>query len=135
MDKFWCVICSVLNPIVGNVSMVSRDLTNLYNIVVFPAASRPKNTIRAILLSLIQDRLPPMINEAQTSIHYLDNKCSDKPTHMPRDHPFKKSVYFPRFLILTPLPSAVFYYYPSANLANFLPLPPKECRRLKWMVP
>merc|ERR1719491_1916048 len=34
-----------------------------------------------------------------------------------------------------PPPSAVFYYYPSANLANFRPLPPKKCRRLKWMVP
>ena len=36
-----------------------------------------------------------------------------------RDHPFKTSANFSRFLTPTPLPSAVFYYYPSANLANF----------------
>ena len=30
---------------------------------------------------------------------------------------------FSRFLTPTPLPLAVFYYYPSANLANFWPLP------------
>ena len=41
-----------------------------------------------------------------------------------RDHPYKKSANFSRFLTPTPLPSAVFYYYPSANLANFWPLPP-----------
>ena len=39
---------------------------------------------------------------------------------------------FPNFW---PLPSAVFLYYPSANMANFLPFPPKTCWRLKWMVP
>ena len=51
------------------------------------------------------------------------------------DHPFKKLANFSQFLTPTPLPSAVFYYYPSANLANFWPLPPRKCRRLKWMVP
>ena len=35
------------------------------------------------------------------------------------DHPFKTSANFSRFLTPTPLPSAIFYYYPSANLANF----------------
>ena len=40
------------------------------------------------------------------------------------DHPFKTSANFSQFLTPTPLPSAVFYYYPSANLANFWPLPP-----------
>ena len=41
------------------------------------------------------------------------------------------------FMIFDPYPppSTVFYYYPSANLANLRPLPPKKCRRLKWMVP
>ena len=34
-----------------------------------------------------------------------------------------------------PPASAVFYYYPSAKLTNFRPLPPTNCRRLKWMVP
>ena len=43
-----------------------------------------------------------------------------------RHNPFKMSANFSRFFILTPLPSAVFYYYPSANLANFWPLPPKK---------
>ena len=52
-----------------------------------------------------------------------------------RDHPFKTSANFSRFLTPTPLPSAVLYYYLSANLVNFWPLPPKTCRRLKWMVP
>ena len=36
----------------------------------------------------------------------------------PRDHPFKTSANFSRFLTPTSLPSAVFYYYPSANLAK-----------------
>ena len=27
------------------------------------------------------------------------------------------------------------YPLPSANLANFLPLPPKERQNLKWLVP
>ena len=36
-----------------------------------------------------------------------------------RDHPFKTSAKFSQFLTPTPLPSAVFYYYLSANLANF----------------
>ena len=36
-----------------------------------------------------------------------------------RDHPFKTSANFHKFLTPTPLPSAVFQYYPSANLANF----------------
>ena len=40
-----------------------------------------------------------------------------------------------QFLTPTPTPSAVFYYYPLANLANFLPFPPKKCWLLKWMVP
>ena len=35
------------------------------------------------------------------------------------DHAFKTSANFSRFLTPTPLPSAVFYYYLSANLANF----------------
>ena len=36
------------------------------------------------------------------------------------DHPFKTSANFSRFLTPTPLPSAVFYYYPSANFCQFL---------------
>ena len=48
----------------------------------------------------------------------------------PRDHPFKTSPNFSRFLIPTSLLSAVFFYYPSANLANLW-----NSRRLKWMVP
>ena len=51
------------------------------------------------------------------------------------DHPSKTSANVSRFFTTTPLPSAVFYYYPSANLANFCPSSPKKCRRLKWMVP
>ena len=51
------------------------------------------------------------------------------------DHPVKTSANFSQFLTPTPLPSAVFYYYPSANLANFYPPPTKKCPRLKWMVP
>ena len=51
------------------------------------------------------------------------------------DYPFETSAIFLRFLIPTPLPSAVFCYYPSANLTNFWPLLPKKCRRRKWMVP
>ena len=49
-----------------------------------------------------------------------------------RDHSFKTSVNFLQFL--TPIPSVVFYYYLSANLANSWPLPAKKCRRLKWMM-
>ena len=53
-----------------------------------------------------------------------------------RDHPFKTSANFSRFLTPPPLPSAVFYYYPSAQIWQiFDPSPPKQCRRLKWMVP
>ena len=36
-----------------------------------------------------------------------------------RSHPFKASANFSQFLTPTPLPSAVFYYYPSENLTNF----------------
>ena len=54
--------------------------------------------------------------------------------HVLRDHPFKTSENFSRFL--TPLPSTVFYYYSSVNMANFWPLPPKKCRRLNgWSLP
>ena len=49
-----------------------------------------------------------------------------------RDHSFKTSVIFLQFL--TPIPSVVFYYYLSANLANSWPLPAKKCRHLKWMM-
>ena len=38
--------------------------------------------------------------------------------------PFKTLAFFSRFLTPNPLP-----------LANYWPLPPKKCRRLKWMVP
>ena len=53
------------------------------------------------------------------------------------DPPFKMSANFHNFAPARPPPplSAVFYYYPSANLTNFLSLPPKKCWRLKWMVP
>ena len=36
-----------------------------------------------------------------------------------RIHPFKTSANFHKFLTPTSLPSAVFWHYPSANLANF----------------
>ena len=39
-----------------------------------------------------------------------------------RDHPFKMPENFHNFWPL-PSPSAVFYYHPLANLANFRPLP------------
>ena len=42
-------------------------------------------------------------------------------------HPFKTLAIFQYFLPY-PLPSAVFYCYPSAPL-------PTNCRRIKWMVP
>ena len=45
---------------------------------------------------------------------------------------------FLRFLTLTPLrrpTSAVFYYYPWANLDNFWPPSPPKKYWLKWMVP
>ena len=47
-----------------------------------------------------------------------------------RDHPFKMSANFSRFLTPTLLLSADFYYYLSANLANFWPLHPKNCRHM-----
>ena len=66
--------------------------------------------------------------------HFADQLSSKYPYKL-RDHPFKMSANYSWFLTPTPLLSAVFYYYPSANLAIFWPLPPKKCRRLKWMVP
>ena len=42
---------------------------------------------------------------------------------------------FHNFWPITPLLLACIYYCPSANLATFLPLPPKKFQRLEWMVP
>ena len=50
-------------------------------------------------------------------------------------HPFKMSVNFHDFLTPTPLPSAVFLLLSIGKFPQFLTPPPKECRRLKWMVP
>ena len=47
MEKCLYVICSLLNPTVGKVSMLSLDRRNLYKMVVFPDASKPKSTILA----------------------------------------------------------------------------------------
>ena len=47
---------------------------------------------------------------------------STKERNVLRDHPFKRSANFHDFFPLTP---AVFYYYPSANLANFCSPPIK----------
>ena len=53
-----------------------------------------------------------------------------------RNHPFKDVGTFSRFLIPAPLLPAVCYYYLSANLTNFWPLPlQKNADALKWMVP
>ena len=52
----------------------------------------------------VLERLIERLNSAQDSVW---------------DHPFKTSANFSQFLTPTPLPSAIFYYYPSANLANF----------------
>ena len=46
-----------------------------------------------------------------------------------RDHPFKMSANFSRFLTPILLPSAVFYYYPSAIWQIFHAFSPKECQR------
>ena len=47
MEKCLYVICSLLNPTVGNVSMLSLARRNLYKMVVFPDASKPNSTILA----------------------------------------------------------------------------------------
>ena len=67
---------------------------------------------------------------------YILQKSISK-VHFATSRPSIKDVgKFSRFL--TPIPlrwQFFYYYYPSANLTNIWPLPPKKCQRLKWMVP
>ena len=70
------------------------------------------------------------MHESQTGIEIMIKDS------LLRDHPFKTSANFHKFLTPLPLTSAVFSTMGRQILQIFGPSPTlKTCRRLKWMVP
>ena len=72
-----------------------------------------------------------------TQLWTMDSGMSLSSQAPHRYHPFKTSANFHEFWSLTPSVRSflTINYFPTGNLANFWPLPPKKCRRRKWMVP